>query len=92
MHVVKLEAILAMLQVGKRKTSWLCHLQHKSMSTFKEEWVVPDSDEASADKAYDLEQQRHCTPYSLLYSVNLQLFSKSIDLLHHWHVLQSFVQ
>jgi hypothetical protein len=25
-----------------------------------------NSDEASADRAYDLEQQRHCTPYVLL--------------------------
>jgi hypothetical protein len=92
MRVVKLETILAALRVGYRSTSWLCCLQHKSVSQLKEEWAVPDPKEASINRAYEKRQLRHHTPYGLQYGVNLELFSYSIGPLRQWHALWSIVR
>jgi hypothetical protein len=91
MWIVKLEELTTMLQVGKQTVRWLCRFRCKSESIFKEEWAVYNPHEASINRAYDYMQQRHCTPYGLLYDVNLQLFVMSIDLLRQWHMLQSAV-
>jgi hypothetical protein len=91
-RVMKLETMLAALQVGYRSTSWLCRLQHKSVSHLKEDWAVPNPTEASINRAYKKRQLQHCTPYSLQYGVNLELFSHSIDPLRQWHALRSIVR
>jgi hypothetical protein len=61
------------------------------VSHLKEEWAVPNPEEASIDRAYEQRQQRHRKPYGLQYGVHLQLFSNSINPLRQWHVLQSLV-